>query len=384
MKGHVRRRGPVWEYLIDVGLDPATGKRKRASKSGFRTEKAALAAMRAAIGQVEDGTYRSDNVPTLAAFVTEEWLPARRRELRASTSESYRIVLEERVLPRIGALPLDRITPKHIDELYTELLERGGRDARRGPGLSARTVRYSGTILTRVLRDAVKHGLILRNPAEHVIRPKPRGREMSWWSIADARRFLAHVESDRLAALWALYLTTGMRRGEALGLRWVDVDLEDGRLSVRRTLIAVDGKPEWSEPKTEASRRVISLDSGTVAALRKHGTRQKKEKLALGEGYRDEGLVFATVAGERLHPDNVSKAFDRLVRRAGVPRIRLHDLRHTAATTMLEEGVPLKIVTERLGHSSTRITADLYQHASESMQDDAAAKLGAAFLGVSR
>jgi integrase len=235
-------------------------------------------------------------------------------------------------------------------------------------------------VLKRVLSDAVKRGLIIRNPAENVERPKVRDVEMQWWSIGEARIFLAHVEGERLDVLWKLYLTTGMRRGEALGQKWGDVDLDAGRLAVRRTLVAVGGKATWSEPKTAASCRVVSLDPGTIAALRDHRRRQLEERMAVGGGYRDEGLVFATVAGEPLHPDYVSNVFDRLVKASGVRRIRLHDLRHTAATVMLERGVPLKVVTERLGHSSTRITADLYQHASESMQDAAAAELGAAFL----
>jgi integrase len=150
---------------------------------------------------------------------------------------------------------------------------------------------------------------------------------------------------------------------------------------VRRTLVSVGYRIEWSEPKTDASKRVVALDPGTVAALKAHRARQLEERLAIGTGYLDQGLVFAGIAGEPLHPDGVTQRFDRLVRDAGVRRIRLHDTRHTAATLMLEQGVPLKVVTERLGHSSTRITADLYQHVGETMQDEAAAKLGAALLG---
>jgi integrase len=381
MKGHVRRRGKVWTFAIDVGADPATGTRKRLQRSGFAKEGDATDAMQEAIRQLKQGTLVVGEVPTLAAFVRDEWLPGRHAAVRASTWASYRDTLEGRVVPRIGALRLDRVTPRHVGDLYAELLTSGGRDERRGPGLSARTVSYTGMILTRVFGDAMKRGLIVRNPAEHVERPKVRDVEMSWWSIAEARAFLAHVEGDRLVALWKMLLTTGMRRGEALGLRWADIDLDAGRLAVRRTLITVGYRVEWSEPKTEASRRVIALDPDTVQVLRGHRRRQFEERLALGVGYRDGDLVFATVTGDPVHPGSVSQSFDRLVTVAKVRRIRLHDLRHTAATTLLEQGVPLKVVTERLGHSSTRITADLYQHASETMQDDAAAKLGAAFLG---
>jgi integrase len=235
-------------------------------------------------------------------------------------------------------------------------------------------------VLTAGLNDAMKRGVVTRNVAELIDRPKVTDREMRWWSVVDTRRFLAHVDDDRLSALWTLLLTTGPRRGEALGLKWPDVDLDASRLAVRRALVATGYQVRYSEPKTAASRRVVSLDPGTVAALRAHRARQLEERLMLGAGYLDEGVVFASVSGEVLHPDFVSKRFDRLVKAAGVPRIRLHDVRHTCATTLLEQGVPLKVVSERLGHSSTRITADLYQHASETMQEEAAAKLGAALL----
>jgi integrase len=329
---------------------------------------------------VDLGVTAPGEMPSLAAFVGE-WLAGRRASLRPSTWNSYKDVLEGRVVPRLGALRLGKLTPTHVADLTVDLTKRGSRDSRRGPGLSARSVRYTLVVLTRVLNDAVKRGLIPRNPAEHVDRPRVPDKEMEWWSVDEARTFLDYTTGDRLEALWTLLLTTGLRRGEALGLRWDDIDFDAGRLAIRRTLVSVGYQVRWSEPKTAASRRVVALDVGTVTALRAHRARQLEERLAIGRGYLDDGLVFADVAGETLHPDGVTQRFDRLVRDAGVRRIRLHDTRHTAATLMLEQGVPLKVVTERLGHSSTRITADLYQHATEHMQDDAAAKLGAALLG---
>ncbi len=181
--------------------------------------------------------------------------------------------------------------------------------------------------------------------------------------------------------MWVLLLTTGLRRGEALGLKWSDLDLDAGRLSVRRTLVAVGYDVKWSEPKTAKSRRSVALDAGTVSAMRSHRRQQLEERMALGSGYRDDDLVFARVDGSPIHPQTVSQAFERHAKAAGLSPIRLHDLRHTAATLMLEGGVPLKVVSERLGHSSIGITADVYQHVTEHMQDEAAAKLGAALLG---
>jgi integrase len=191
------------------------------------------------------------------------------------------------------------------------LEESGGRDQRRGAGLSARTVRYTGLVLTRALDDAVKAGLIPRNPAAVVSRPRARDREMRTWTAGQARTFLAHVESDRLRGLWVLFLTTGLRRGEALGLRWTDIDLERGQLAVRRALVAVGYQVRWSEPKTERGRRVVALDPGTVEHLRAHRVAQLEERLSVGASYQDDNLVFAKVDGTPLHPQSVSVAFER-------------------------------------------------------------------------
>jgi integrase len=336
--------------------------------------------MREAMRAVELGVTAPGEVPTVAAYI-DEWLARRRTSLRPTTWTSYQDVLTGRVVPQLGALRLDRVTPKHIADMLADLREHGSRSPRRGPGLSATSVKYTLSVLNFVLKDATKRGVLARNPAEHVDRPRVTKQEMRWWSANEARTFLDAAAGDRYVALWTLALTTGMGRGELLGLKWPDIDFEASRLAVRRTLVTVAYQVRWSEPKTAASRRVVALDPGTVAALRAHRARQLEERLAVGSGYLDQELVFADVAGEPLHPDTVTKHFDRLVARAGVPRIRLHDCRHTAATVMLEQGVPLKAVTERLGHSSTQITSDLYQHVGETMQEEAAAKLGAALLG---
>jgi integrase len=380
MKGRTYKRGKTWTFVVDIGPDPATGKRRQLTKGGFALERDAVRAMRQALGRVESGGPAVESADTLGAYLVETWLPSRKSKVRESTWASYRDVLEGRVVPRVGAVKLSQLTPKHVSDLYDDLLTSGGRDKRKGKGLSPRTVRYTGMVLTRALDDAVKLGLITRNPAAQVERPKPRSVEMRTWTVDEARTFLAHVDGDRLEALWVLLLTTGLRRGEALGLRWSDVDLDAGRLAVRRALVAVGYDVRWSEPKTPKSRRSIALDPSTVAALRQHRKAQLEERMALGSGYRDEGLVFAKVDGSPIHPQTVSQAFERLVKAAAVPPIRLHDIRHTAATVALEQGVPLKVVSERLGHSSVSITADVYQHVTETLQEAAAAKLGAAFL----
>jgi integrase len=186
---------------------------------------------------------------------------------------------------------------------------------------------------------------------------------------------------DLLYALWFLLATTGLRRAEALGLRWSDLDLDAGRISIRQTLAYVGTKATFSEPKTDSSRRLIELAHETVEALRAHRSRQAEERLAIGPGYSTFDLVFAHVDGCPLSPSTVSRTFDRLVRTAGVPKITFHGLRHTFATLALLDGIPSKVVAEALGHSSTRVTEDLYQHVTPGMKADATTRVAALLRG---
>jgi integrase len=191
------------------------------------------------------------------------------------------------------------------------------------------------------------------------------------------RRFIREVRGDRLYAAWLAAATTGLRRGEVLGLMWTDVDFDKGRLSVRRARVSSGGVVVLSEPKTRRSRRVVALDQTTTAALREHRTRQLEERLAWGAAWVDTGFVFTREDGTPLHPESLSKMFQWRVRRAGLPRIRFHDLRHTHATLALQAGVHPKVVSERLGHSSIRITLDTYSHAIPAMQEEAAERIAA-------
>ena len=182
------------------------------------------------------------------------------------------------------------------------------------------------------------------------------------WDAAELTRFISHVSDDRLGALWRLYAIVGLRRGEALALRWSEVDLEGGALRIERTLSEIGGRLIWGAPKTSNGCRTIALDAETVTLLRSHRARQSAERLALGEGYRDAGLVFCREDGGPIWPGTVSAQFHALSTRAGLPTIRLHDLRHSAASLALAGGVDLKTVSSNLGHSGIAITADLYAH----------------------
>jgi integrase len=204
---------------------------------------------------------------------------------------------------------------------------------------------------------------------------------MTTWSAQELRRFLENIQDDRLYAAFLLAATTGMRRGELLGLHWRDTDLDAARVSIRRTLITVGYELAWSTPKTDRGRRNVALDPATAETLRTHRARQLEERLVLGSAYQDDDLVFCQPDGTPVHPDSLSGFFERLVAAADVPRIRLHDLRHTHASLALAAGVHPKVVSERLGHADIALTLNTYSHAIPALQETAAILVANLVLG---
>jgi integrase len=367
MRGHVRKRGARWAVVVDIGDDPQTGKRRRKWHSGFRTRREAESELATILTRLDGGTYTEPTRQTVSAYL-EQWFSAQQSRLRPSTHESYRRVLHAQVTPTIGAVPLARLTATALDDLYARLLHDGRCDGT--GGLSARTVRYTHTIIRRALADAVRKGLVARNVADLADPPsatEAKAPTMRTWTADELAAFLKHVSEDRLFATWMTAASTGARRGEVLGARWRDLDLDGRRWGIVQTVI----ESGVSRPKSGRSRSV-ALDAGTVDALRAHRKAQAAERLALGPAYVDSDLVFCREDGEALRPRSFSRAFDRHVATAELPRIRLHDLRHTWATLALSAGVHPKIVSERLGHATIAITLDTYSHVSPGMQQDAA------------
>lgn len=254
------------------------------------------------------------------------------------------------------------------------------------PPLSERTRLHIHVTLNAALNAAVDEGLIAINPATRAKAPRPQRREVGelhTWTDAELRTFLAATSADRLALLWRLLAATGMRRGEALGLKWSDLDLGAARVSIQRARVTVGYEVREQPPKTAQSRRAVPLDAGTVAALRAWKKQQTAERLEWGPAWVGTGWVFTREDGEPLHPDRVTKLFGEAVAGAKVPRIRLHDLRHTCATLALAAGLHPKVVQERLGHATISQTLDTYSHTTPTLHEDAAAKLGAIMDGES-
>jgi integrase len=386
--GSIRRdpKTKTWTLVVDL-TPPGAKKRKQAFRRGFPTKAAAQAELDSLKERVRTGTFVPPSRLTLGDYLTS-WLDSRRAAgLRATTIASYRSKIDAYVLTRdVAGIPLQGVTSLDLDDLYAELLRSGRRTGKKaGTGLSARTVRYVHSIIRKALSDAVRKDLVVRNVALTATPPAAsaaRAPEFSVWTTEELRTFLASVAGHHHGALFHLYGLTGLRRGEGLGLRWRDVDLDAGVLRVRKSVaLHDDGSVAIDEVKTPRSRRTVDLDPATVAVLKAHRKAQLEQRLLMGRGFRDRGLVFAMPDGSPWNPDSISQAFERAVARAKLPAIRLHDVRHTHATHLLAAGVNVKVVSERLGHASVAFTLDTYAHVMPGQQSDAAVAVAKLVLG---
>ncbi|MGH8873896.1 MAG: tyrosine-type recombinase/integrase [Acidimicrobiia bacterium] len=383
MRGYIRRpdgrRHQGWQAVCDVGPDPGTGRRRQRSRT-FPTKREAEDWLASQVHSVRSGTYTDPEHLTLSEYL-ERWLAGlslavELGSLAANTVSWYRGAVRGHIVPCLGALRLRQLTPEVLAEFYADRLRRGRLDGQ--GGLSATSVRRLHVTLHRALAKAVRDGLLVRNPAS-LVDDKPRADTPDpterVWGGRQLEAFLEYVAEDRLYAAWRLTAWTGMRRGEVCGLRWSDVDLDGARLSVRETRVLVDGRPERSQPKRDASRRSVELDPETVAALREWRRHQLEERLRWGEAWADTGFVFTREDGSPLRPDWLTKRFARLSVQAGLSRLTPHGLRHTHGTALLVAGVDSRIVQERLGHASVAITQDLYQSVLPGLQRQALRQL---------
>lgn len=368
MKGYVTQRRGHFYAVIYEGLDPVTGKERRAWHPAG-TDRAEAERMAARLAAESEG--RDDEVRSLSfgAYLTTQWLPAKKIELAASTYRDYERKTTNHVLPAVGRIGLRRLRPEHLDRLYKAKLR--PTDGQRP--LAPKTVYEIHLIVRGALSDAVRRGLIQRNVALFARSPLQRSfhqTEKTAWTADQLRSFLRAAAGHKLfPALW-LSANTGMRRSELLGLRWADLNVSKARLSINRGLVAVGYELHETPGKTRNARRTIDLDATTLEVL--HGWRALQSATYQATGTDDPGTMFTDASGQPIHPHAVSQAFDRIVRRADVPIICLHELRHTHGTLLIEAGVPVKVVSERLGHASPTFTIETYQHVLPGMQAKAA------------
>ncbi|MEX2553902.1 MAG: site-specific integrase [Actinomycetota bacterium] len=363
--------------VVDKGVDPVTKRRRKEwQKGGHRTRTEAKAAARAIGASLDNGSYVQPSSVTVGDYV-ESWIAAAQGNgrIRPGTASLYETVLRAYIVPTVGHKSLQELRATDLDRAYAHLLKQGGRQG--GP-LAAKTVKSAHTLLHKALSDAVKKGLISSNPAEVADSPTPQRKEMKTWTAGQLGQFLEYVKDDRLFAAFRLASMTGMRRAEVLGLRYKDLSLDRGRVSIVQTLVLVGGKPTISaNAKTDSGRRSIGLDPETLQALKTHRSAHAEERLSLGLGLTEDDLVFSKVDGTPIHPSWFSRTFTRLSRAAGLPVIRFHDLRHGFATMSLDAGVRVWDVSDILGHKNISITLDLYRHAVPDTQAEATTKVSA-------
>ncbi len=353
-----RRKNGGWmgQYVVYT----AAG-RKRKTVYG-KTRKEVAKKLTKAISNREDGlVFDAENL-TVGEYL-DLWLKNSVQDtVRLTTYQGYERIVRLHIKPALGRIKLDNLTPVHVRSLYRERLE---------TGLAPRMVQLVHTVLHKALKQAVNDGLIPRNVTEAVKAPRPVKKEMKPLSPTQARDLLEAARGERLEALYALAVTTGMRQGEILGLKWEDVDLEAGTLQVRRTLsTAMGGGVRFGPPKTARSRRSIRIPKLALTALRRHRKAQLEQRIKLSGLWEDHDLVFTTGVGTPIsRADLINRSFKPLLRQADLPDIRFHDLRHTCATLLLSRGVHAKLVQELLGHSTIAVTLDTYSHVLPGMDD---------------
>ena len=356
-------------WVAQVRLE--NGKKKQRY---FKTAKEANTALRKMLHEKEQGTLPTGPQQLLKTYL-DQWLEqVHKPTIRIGSFNAYRIMLDKHIIPALGHIPLQRLSPQHVQGFYASKLSEG---------LSLRRVRGLHSVLHSALDNAVKWNLVGRNVCDLVSPPVPKRHEIQPLTPEQAQHLLEAAREHKLETLLTLALATGMRRGELLGLRWQDIDFEAGCLHVRRSVgrIGKFGLIE-SEPKTQRSRRKIMLPAFVVAALKHHQQQQRAMRQEASSEWQDKDIVFCGKNGKYFDLTSLDYHFKRLLKSAGLPNIRFHDLRHSAATILLSMGVHPKVVQELLGHSNISMTLDIYSHVLPSIHQEAMSKLDDLFGGL--
>ncbi len=351
---------------LELGRGP-DGKRRRKAFYGA-TKEEVTKKLRMALAERERGMLVIAKRQTVGQFLTA-WLAGLDR--KPSTMRFYRQKVGY-LLPALGSIQLDKLTPEHVEQLLA---------AKRKEGLSPQSLHHIRSVLRTALAKAVRNGYVTRNVAELADPPRVTRYEAKFLTPDQARAFLAAAEGDRFEALFAVALSLGLRTGEALGLQWADIDLEAGRLTVNHALQRVNGKWELIAPKTDRSRRTLTMPRSLVDRLRAHRARQHEARLLMGSAWRPSDFVFTNLSGRPLDSSIVRAAFWGILAKAGLPRIRLYDLRHSCASLLLAQGVAPRTVMDILGHSTITLTMNTYSHVMQPALDEAASKMELVFGG---
>lgn len=356
------RSALTWTYVIDTS--PSGLARQQRKRGGYRTRREAAAALAHCVAALRAGLPPEGDDLTVGQFLNE-WLAgvALGGSIRPTTAKAYEVAIRVHIVPAVGSMPLRVLNRGAIRGMYVELS---------AGGLAPKAVHNVHLTLHRALQDAVADGFMATNPAARAHRLGHTSTTARAWSAGQLRLFLSGVNCEPDAALWRLAASTGMRRGELLGLRWSDIDLEARTVCIHRQLIRNGRLMEFCQPKTPAGRRTVCLDPMTAEVLDRH----RRVRATVPDRF-EQDLVFPRQDGQPRDPDAVSHRFSALVRRLGLPTIRLHDPRHTHATLALQAAINPKVVQERLGHASVKVTLDTYTHVLPPMHEEAATRIAA-------
>jgi integrase len=369
MKGHVRKRGDKWCFVVELPRDEVTGKRRQKWFSGFNTKKEAQQALIEKLREIQTGLLVDTTEMTVAEYM-QYWLDNyAKASCRHTTYNVYVQRTNRYVIPCIGHLKLKDLKTMHLQKMYAELLRTGAKY--RPGGIAPITVRHIHGMIHRALENAMRWQIVPRNVAQLVDLPRVEKKETVVLTRDQVQKLVMAASGHELYIPILLAVTTGMRYAEIFGLAWKDVDLEKRTIHVRQQLVRTRGEYRLTAPKTKSSERIISLSESLVAPLRRHKAEQAQQKLLIGPSYNSDGLVCCRPDGLPYSSTPVRRKFDRLLESAGLPMIRIHDLRHTVATMLLEQGVHPKVVSELLGHANIGITLDRYSHVSLTMQKEA-------------
>jgi integrase len=363
------------QYRVRISdKDVITGKRKNLTVGSYSTKREAEKSEREALTKRDKGTLVDPSTITVGELL-QAWLQEKRHDVTGNTYTSYRITIEKHLIPAIGGLKLQSLRANVIQAQYTMW-----RDSAKP--LSPQTIRLCHMRLVQALDMAVRLNMIPVNMVRGTVKaPGKQNKKPDVWSPEEAAAFLVVAKDDWHHPLWHILLLEGMRRGEALGLRWSDLDLDKGTAHLSQTVV-----PDFSNKglaliqsrtKTAAGSRQVRLTPETITALKEHRKVWLARKLAASE-WANHDLIVCTRDGKPINPNNVGRSFDRMTKKAELPRITVHSLRHTSATLLLRAGIPAKVVAERLGHKNVNLTLDRYSHVTGDMQETAAN----AFTGI--
>jgi len=374
MRGSIRQRTKgSWEICIDVGRDPATGKRLRHFESVKGHKADAEAKLVELLHSLERGVYVKPQRLSLEDYLYH-WLNGYvKTNCSPRTYDGYQSILKCHIAPKLGQILLAQLQPQHIQQLYAYLFSEGRTDGK--GALSARTILHIHRVLFQALNYAVRQGILIRNPAELVDPPRARKPKIKTLTPQEVSKLLNVATGTRYYPIIYTAINTGLRQAELLGLRWRDLDLDLAALSVSQVLYKRRGICQFKEPKSEHSRRRLDLSPSLALFLRKYKAEKETECLLLGKSLGEDDLVFTNADGTPLDPGTLTHNFARIARKTGLEDTRFHDLRHTFASLMLLAGIHPKIVSEMLGHSSVAFTLDVYSHAIGGLQKAAMKRL---------